>query len=438
MSHSKPWVQVTLQGPEDGGDFGPLTPGTRTSGLQEAIDCAHAQCRDLYIWGGRGGLHQGQGLSGNIYAFDEPLRIPWSQDFRLDGGNAVFAFRGERGSAICIDSQMNCRYKFGLISSAAPDPVVALRPETPGPDDFSVITASFFDFSAVCSSHPQGTSILLDTSAGPIVNSLVRAEEFNARGTGLHLSDAGGQGHLIANNRIQIPYGNQYHGSDICTGLRLGESGTRKILHNRIELSLHAPRGAHFDTASKAYAAIDGFVPKRAIGAHIFAQRNSLDLSFYGPRAPGHDIVFASEARDNTVRALNLPNGITNNAAIPSNRVEPGWPVGLAVPTPPVPPTETWAINDTSYAVEVFIIDPGEVVRWQLADTGSTPQNDPHNLSLVDNLRGPAPPTPPPRAPESMTIESELNAGQTFALAPGEKVRFSYARAPVWRWKALP
>ena len=79
MSHSKPWVQVTLQGPEDGGDFGPLTPGTRTSGLQEAIDCAHAQGRDVYIWGGRGGLHRGEGLPGNIYALDEPLRIPWSR-----------------------------------------------------------------------------------------------------------------------------------------------------------------------------------------------------------------------------------------------------------------------------------------------------------------------------------------------------------------------
>jgi hypothetical protein len=438
MTHSKPWVQVTLQGPEDGGDFGPLTPGTCTSDIQEAIDCAHAHCRDVYIWGGRGGLHQGQGLPGNIYALDEPLQIPWSQDFHLDGGNAIFAYRSERGHAIHIDSQMNCRYKFGLITSAAPNPVVCLRPETPGPDDFSVITASFFDFSAVCSAHPEGTSILLDARSGPIVNSLLRAEEFNARGTGLHLSDAGGEGHFISNNQIQILYGNQYHAGDTCTGLRLGDPGTSKILHNRIDLSLHAPRSAYFDAESKEYATVDGFVPGHAVGAQIFAQRNALKLAFYGPRAPGHDIVFESEARDNTIDALNLPNGVTNNATLPTNRIAPNWPVGFAVPTPDVPPSNNWAVNDTSYAVEVFIVDPGEVAQWELADAGSIPQDHPRNLSLVDNLRH-APPAPaPPRAPEVLRLESGLNTGQTFSLAPGDRVRFTYTRPPIWRWKALP
>ena len=438
MPATRPQIQVTLQGPADGGDFGPLTPDTRTAGLQEAIDCAHDQGRDVYIWGGRGGLHRGEGLPGNIYALDEPLRIPWSQDFRLDGGNAVFAYRGERGHAVHIDSQMNCRYKFGLISSAAPEAAVCFGPATAGPDDFSVITASCFDFSAVCSSHPQGTSILLDSRAGLIVNNLIRAEEFNARGTGLHLSDGGGQGHLIANNRVLIPYGNQYHGGDDCTGLQLGDPGSAQIVHNRIELSLHAPRSAYFDEEAGAYATVAGFAPDRAIGARIHAQRNLLDLAFYGRRAPDHDIVFAADARDNTVRAANLPNGVTNAATVPSNRIAPAWPVGLAVPTPPVPPPETWAVNDTSYAVEVFVTDPGQVSRWALADCGSTAQDHPHNLSLVDNLRGTPPDPAPPRPPQTLAFDTGLHSGQTFALAPGDRVRFSYARAPAWRWKALP
>ena len=55
----KPYVLVTLEGPEDGGDFGPHTPGTKTSGIQEALDYAHAHCRDVFIFGGRGGVHAG-------------------------------------------------------------------------------------------------------------------------------------------------------------------------------------------------------------------------------------------------------------------------------------------------------------------------------------------------------------------------------------------
>jgi hypothetical protein len=33
-------IVVSPDGPSDGGDFGPHTPGTQTSGLQEALDAA--------------------------------------------------------------------------------------------------------------------------------------------------------------------------------------------------------------------------------------------------------------------------------------------------------------------------------------------------------------------------------------------------------------
>ena len=189
----KPYVSVTLEGPDDGGDFGRNTPGTRTGGIQEALDYAHAHSRDVWIWGGRGGVHDGVGSPHNIYTLEETLRVPWSQDFRLDGGNYLLAYTGESGHAIHFDSQMNCRYKFGLVSSGSPDAVVAIRPENPGPDDFTCVTASVFDFACAVSSHPRGTGILLDSSHGPIVNSKLFAEETNTRGTGLHLSDGNGR-----------------------------------------------------------------------------------------------------------------------------------------------------------------------------------------------------------------------------------------------------
>lgn len=422
-SRRKPFVFVTLGGPDDGGDFGPHTPGTKTSGIQEAIDYAHANFRDLYIFGGRGGLHQGQGMPDNLYTLDEPLRIPWSQDFRLDGGNYVLAYRKPVGTAVHIDSQMNCRYKLGLITSNSKDPTVCIRPETPGPDDFTVITASVFDFSGVCSGHPQGTAILLDSSKGPIINCKIFAEEFNAVGTGVHLTDARGAGQAIANNQIQILFGNQGHSQGHCTGLRLGDPGTRNIVHNKVEMSLHAPRGAYFDEQKKKYVVRDDLVPQKALGADVFAQSNFLSLTFYGKRPPGEDIVFEPEARDNTVFAFNLPNGITNKAKIPNNRIIPNWPVGFGVSTPAIPPTGEFAANLHPYPVQIIIVDTGEVSQWTIAEPGPV---KPLAVSKPDSAG----------LSQSQTISGGLFPGQIILLAPGERIRFTYAKAPTWRWKA--
>ncbi len=433
----KPYVTVTLQGPDDGGDFGPHTPGTKTSGLQEAVHFAHEQYRDLHIWGGRGGLHGGEGLPDNVYTLDEPLYIPWSQDFTLNGGNYVLAYRGETGSAIHIDSQMNCRYKFGLISSSSPDPVVSIRPETPGPDDFTVITASLFDFSAIVSQHPGGASLVLDSSHGPIINSTFFAEETNSTGTGVYLTDAGGEGHPLSNNTLRIPYGNQYHARGDCTGLRLGDTGTKKILHNMFEMSYHAPRGAYFDPDKKAYITMDDYVAKNAIGADIFAQSNILTLSFFGKRQPGEDLIFEAEAKDNTIHALSLPNGITNRAHTPTNKVVYNKAIGFAVDTPGFPSSDAWYVNTTSMTVQVLITSPGNVTTWTLRDAGETVALKPYNLSLADTLNYPPRLLMPDGQAQNQEIKSGLYPGQTFILDPGEAVKFTYDDLPCWRWKAV-
>lgn len=431
----RPYILVAP--PDWGGEFGPHTPGTRTSGLQEALDCAHRDCRDLYIAGGRGGLHRGKGVERNIYYLDETLRVPWSQDFRLDGGHYLLVYRPERGSALHLDSQMNGRYKFGLVVSQSPDPAVLIKPQTPGPDDFAVITASHFDFSAIISGHPQGVGLQVDSSAGMIVNSRIMAEEINATGTALYLSDDQGRGRLLCNNQIEILYGNQYHAGDHCTGLRLGDPGSRQILDNRLSFSLHAPRGAYFDPEQKAYLTRPDYVPEQALGAQLFAQRNDLRLTFYGRRAPGHDLVFEAEARENTVHTFALPNGLTSRAQVPTNRVVLSHSPGFSIATLPVPPSGNWALNTTCFRVEILITQAGQVSSWTLAEAEYLPQNLPHNLSLVDNLSHPPRPVPPSPPPEAQTIHANLFPGQTIALEPGEKIQFIYTEPPVWRWKGL-
>lgn len=430
----KPYVYVTLEGPDDGGDFGPNTPGTKTSGFQEAIDYAHENCRDVYVFGGRGGMHGGEGIPHNVYTLDETLRIPWSQDFRMDGGNYLLGYRKTTGDAIHIDSQMNCRYKLGLLTCASEGATVRIKPETPGPDDFVAITASIFDFSAVCS---QGTGIVIDSSEGLIINSKVFAEETNTRNQGVYVTDDGGSGQWISNNHIQVMYGNQYHAHANCTGLRLGDPGSKKIVNNTFDMSFHSPRGAYLDPETKRYLTAEDFVPENAVGADIFAQRNVLNLSFYGKRSSGQDIIFEPESRDNTIYAFNLPNGITNRATVPTNRIVPNWPVGFDVSTPSVPASGNSVVNTTPYTAQIIILTAGAVSSWTLTDAESPAQSYPRNLSLADNLNRPQLSEPPPRAPINQTISAGFFPGQTIVLEPGEKIELTYSQAPTWKWKAL-
>jgi len=429
----KPYVYVTLEGPDDGGDFGPHTLGTRTSGIKEALDYAHENCRDVYIFGGRGGLHAGVSVPDNVYTLDETLRVPWSQDLKLDGGNYVLRYMQETGDAVVIDSQMNCRYKFGLIVCESDGAAVRIKPETPGPDDFVVVTASEFDFSAVVA---KGTGIVIDASEGSIINSRILAEETNTQGIGVHIADAGG-GHRFSNNIVHVMYTNQYHATGVSTGLRVGDPGCDGILYNRFETSLHAPRGAYFDEETKRYTVPEDFTPpENAIGADIFAQSNQFSLTFYGKRAPGSDVVFEPEARDNTVFVFNLPNGVTNRATVPNNRVVPNWPIGFGLATPPVPVTGTYAINTTSYLVQILIVDPGDVREWTVAGVEGSVAMAPFNLSLVESI-GPRQGAGPVATEACQTISAGLTPGQTIILEPGERIKLEYERAPRWRWKAL-
>ena len=76
-------------------------------------------------------------------------------------------------------------------------------------------------------------------------------------------------------------------------------------------------------------------------------QRNKLTLSCFGKREPGCDLLFGPDSRDNTIFALSLPNGVTNRAAVPSDKVIPNWPIGFDIETPPVPARGDFLVNRT-------------------------------------------------------------------------------------------
>lgn len=282
-------IVVSPQGPEDGGDFGPKTPGTKTSGLQEAINHAREVQRDVYIVGGGAKVAFKNPV---VYTLTETLRIPWMQDFRLDGGQAVIQNNGP-GDAIVFDSQMSAWFKFGLVVSASQGAVVRLRPETAGPDNFKVITACRFEFGAIVGAghvfpgeeaRGKGVGLFLDAEHGPIDANEFMLSEVIACDTGIKLSEGS------TNNWIRSPF------THLCnTHITVGEQGGLRTRLNRIE------------------AFIDGAGIPGNTGVAIAGQHNLLTLSF-GSTASDRNIVLLPGAASNLLTCVNLPNGITNES----------------------------------------------------------------------------------------------------------------------------
>ncbi|MBI5094628.1 MAG: hypothetical protein HZB26_19610 [Candidatus Hydrogenedentes bacterium] len=384
------YVVVSPEGPKDGGDFGPLTPNTKTSGIQEAFNSAKANRKDVYI---AGGTMPEAFKGGVVYHIQETIRIPWFQDFRLDGGEYVINYDRDTGDAMVIDSQMSCRFKFGLIVSPSGGVAVHLKPETKGPDGFAVITTSTFEFNAVVGGgsvfpdgkqHPKGTGLFLDASVGPILHNKFYATEIIACETGLLLTCGpnGNRSSVIADNNFEIP---MIHLCD--THMQIGNADSH-VVRNILQANI----------TSENLAA--------ATGVRIFGKRNLLTLDVQ-TIAKDRGVVFEAPAEDNRITAVGLSAGYTNSATRPTNRIIPMQPLGMSIETPAVPATAVPVVNRTPYTVDALITAPGAVTAWTLTAAADATQ----------------------------TVSAPLAAGQTIHLEPGDSVCFTYTQAPTWRWR---
>ena len=387
-------VLVTPQGPDDGGDFGPHTPGTRTSGLQEALTAAKEQVKDVYICGGSWTTGRNQPV---VYVLHETLRVPWMQDFRLESGHAVIHYASRSGDAMVFDSQMSCAYRFGLIVSVSDSAVVRLRPTTAGPDRFKVITSTDFHFNALVGgggAWPGGEA-----------NNSQLDEQHRWIGTGLWLDGEPGS---IDGNRIIV---NEIVGCD--RGIQLTAAAT----HNSIEATLvhlcrnHVRIGDANDALphdNRIQAHLESERISDSTGALIHGHDNYLDLTF-GNMADGRDVVFESTARDNLVQGLRFPHGITNRAEVPTNRVISNTLANLPTLTPAMPGSGEAETNRHPFPVEVRITTAGDVHGW----------------------------TESPHAGEPLVLVGGFHAGQTFTLNPGDRVTIDYHAPPTWLWKGI-
>lgn len=389
LSARQPYLVVTPGGPEDGGDFGPKTPGTKTSGLQEAFNAAKAQRRDLYIEGGS--WTEGKNIP-VVYGLDETLRIPWMQDFRLDGGHYVINYNPKKGDAVVIDSQMSCAYRFGLVVSQSDGAVVRIKPTSLGPDRFKVVTSTEFIFNAIVGgggAWPGGEAFKNDIDP-----------KHQWIGVGLWLD--GSEGSIDANKiTIVETVGCQ-------AGLLLSGGVTRNTIE---ETNIHLCRqhlviggrgdSAPSDNRIEAFASSQGI--KGAVGARIFGTQNMLTLSSQ-QMEPGGDVILEASARGNLIIAHRLDSGITNRAEVPTNRLQGS--VDLPVETPAMGKSGEWVMNRHVVPVAVRITEPGELtgVRQKSA------------------------------AGRETHFGRHLREGLLTILTPGESIRIDYAVAPGWVW----
>ena len=384
------YVIVSPEGPKDGGDFGPNTPDTKTSGIQEAFDFAKANRKDVYI---AGGTMPDKFKNGVVYHIEETIRIPWFQDFRLDGGEYVINLDKNTGDAIVIDSQMSCRFKFGLIVAPTDGAVVRIKPETKGPDDFIVTTASTFEFNAIVGGGsvfddgkkaPLGSGLVLDASLGPIVYNKFYATEMIACDVGLQMTcgPEGNDKSVVAMNSFEIPF------LHLCkTHMQIGD-GKAHVAGNTFDVT------------------IDGGGVEGARGMRLFGKDNLFTLRIANIPA-GNGVIFEGPAERNKINMIYPASGYTNNAAKPTNVIVPQVSTGFGIETPPVPASSEALVNRTPFNVEVMVTSPGAVSGWTLTDLNGVPQ----------------------------VFDGNWSAGQSIPLAPGESLNVNYTALPAWRWR---
>ncbi len=383
-------VVVTPAGPGDGGDFGPGTPGTKTSGLQEAFDAAKRDRRDLYICGGSWTEGVNQPV---VYHLHETLRIPWMQDFRVDSGHGVIQYVPRTGHAVEIDSQMSCFFRLGLIVSNSDGAVVRLNPVTKGPDRFRVITATEFHINALVGGGGAWPG-------GEPFNSQL---DQNLRRPGIGLWCDGRTGSIDA-NEISV--------TEI-VGCRQGLFLDGAVTHNFIRAANihlcheHLTAGTVEDGRPRGndiQAAVNSEGIPDAVGVRMAGQANRLQL-IVRQMSDGNDVILEETSADNMIISPRLPHGITIRTASASDRV-----CSAAMPdtvTPAVPRSREWIRNTMPWPVEVRVIDPGDVQSWSERSADGA----------------------------VCSISGGLFPGQSFLLNPGDAVKLTYHRPPRWRWK---
>jgi len=286
---------------DNSGDFGPGTPGTRTSGWQEALDFCVAQARDLYVQGGYGGRQA-------VYHIDTTVYLPPAQDFRIDGGVYVLNYRGpdDGADALVMDSAMNCDYRLGIIVYGGRGAGLRVRPRRPVPiDGFPVVIETQLTSQGIADPHPfrpgrreTGTGLVFDAATAGIHYSTFYFASVLNFATCIRVEDAGS---FHANQLVCEHLHTNAHQSTL---LELGAAAN----------ACHLRCGIGVDQGAT-----------EVTGLVVAASHNVLDVATRpGGFAPGRQVVLAQTAHANRLQLRTAEDPrqlLTDLAAEPTNQV---------------------------------------------------------------------------------------------------------------------
>ncbi|NPV54321.1 MAG: hypothetical protein HPY71_12520 [Firmicutes bacterium] len=294
-----PYVILAYDG---SGDFGPDTPGTKTSGWQEALDYAVLTGSDLYVKGGYGG--------GAVYHIQDTIHFPPAQDFRVDGGVYVLNWIGPADKdLLVIDSSMNCEYHLGILVYGGLGAAMRIRPEKPVPiDNFPIFVETEIHCQGMADPHPftpgerqGGTGLIFDGTAAPIVHNTFRF--FGNLNFKTVMETIG----TFANNNLEVLH--LHTNADKSTLLKLGEQSVR----NTLWLAIGVDQGASDVT-----------------GIEISGKNNVIQLlprPSNKPFAAGRMLIFDESAEGNQIHIIpedssfDLDQNVTDKARTPTNQV---------------------------------------------------------------------------------------------------------------------
>lgn len=374
----EPCLPYVLLAWDNAGDFGPATPGTRTAGWQEALDSCVTAKRDLYVKGGWGGRDA-------IYHVSETIRIPATQDFRIDGGVYVVNWTGPpEKDLLVVDSGMDCHFTFGILVYGGHSAALRVRPEHPVPiDNFAVFVDSEIRASSVADPHPfergareGGAGVVFDTEKAAIVHADFQFTAVLNFATCIVTPDSGAS---FAQNTVAC--GHLHTNADSSTLLSVG----RRTAQNAFDLRIGVDQGA-----------------TGVAGVRVSGRNNTFELNTRGGFPVGNHLIFEEPAAGNQVNIVH-PDAvfdparfITDRAETPTNQI--AWTGG----PPPIRAVEATA---------------GEFVYTQrlypavLRIVGG-------NVSMVELLRG------------GERIEYGPAAERELYLSVGDQVRIVSTEAP--------
>ncbi len=225
------------------GDIVDIT-GTKTNGLQEAINYAQMFGFDLNVPGG--GYTSNPGTDVSIIWCQEPLIFAPLEKMAVDvdSVSVMFSPTHVRGNAIIFDSALMATVRWGgQIGYAGDMAAIAFKPTTEIPlSGGKAIVDCKFEFCAVAgygNIDPDAKIISMDGTDGPITNNIFEFVELNNGAYSLHMD---GVGNGVVNNKITIGEAHQATKVGVAVGVSGGYGTT--TFGNEISARVEPAAGA--------------------------------------------------------------------------------------------------------------------------------------------------------------------------------------------------